>query len=143
MNKKTFLNQALPAAVAALGFALSSAAATNDESPNGQEVQIQAGKVIVVKQGTRLGDRTESYQLSNQVKVGDLDLTTRAGKAELENRIRDTANSVCDQLMDIGPPTSAMSRFEDRNICVHDATAGAMTRARLLISMAKQAKQVG
>ncbi len=141
MSKRILVTRALPAALAATAFALASATAGAEESGN-QEVQIAAGKLVTVKEG-RLGAQTEEYRLSNKVKVGDLDLTTRSGKAELENRIRDAAASVCDQLMDVGPPTSALNQFADHRNCVNGAVHGAMAQARELIALTEQAKRPG
>jgi UrcA family protein len=138
------MTQALPAALVATMFAGASLAATSVDATAKQDSQLEPGKIVTVNVGASLPDmRQETYQLSNRVSAADLDLTTRAGTKELENRIRATANAVCEQLMDVSPPPPAMSLFADRTNCVYDATQGAMTQARVLISMAERAKTRG
>jgi UrcA family protein len=140
MNKRTFVSQSLPVALLATAFAISSSAVCGQESTTKQEVQINTGQIVTVKQGTR---QAEALQLSKKVSLADLDLTTTSGTTELENRIRDTANSICDHLMDVDPSTSAPSELADRRDCVDNAVHGAMTHARQLIALAEQAKRRG
>lgn len=133
---KRIFTQALPAALVATTFAVSSLAATGAETTANQESQLEPGKIVTVNIGAMRPDmRQQEYQLSSRVSAADLDLTTPSGARELESRIRNTANSVCDQLMDVNPPPTAMSRFADRTNCVYDATQGAMAQAHMLISM--------
>jgi UrcA family protein len=140
--KRILMTQALPGALVAATFATACLAATGMDSAAAQESQLEPGKIVTVAIGAPKPDmRQAEYQLSSRVSAADLDLTTRAGTKELENRIRDTANSVCDQLLDADPPPTALSRVADQSNCVYDATQGAMTQARMLISMAELAKK--
>ena len=145
MNRRMLVTQAVAATLATIALATSSAAATLQDSGAKPDVQIQAGKIVTVKQGVgiRPDMQDQVVQLTDRISVADLDLTTASGEAELENRIRDTANSVCDQLMGVGPASPAMVQFSDRNNCVHDATQGAMIQARQMIQLAQQAKRRG
>ena len=131
MTYRTSVTRASPAVLAAAAMSLASTIGAAAES---------ARDSATVPTRLEIAQAPVSVR-STQVSLADLDLTTRSGKSELEHRIRDAANSVCDQLMEEGPPTSAQSRFEDRTDCVYEATQGAMTQARERIAMARQAKR--
>jgi len=79
----------------------------------------------------------EALQLSRSVRFADLDLTTRAGATALQNRILDTATTICNKLMDVNPPGSAHQALQEKTTCVNDAVDGAMTKARQVISSAR------
>jgi UrcA family protein len=131
MNDRTPVTRALPAALAAVAFSLASTLGVAAE----RAPDIASGPARLDTAQTPLSVR------SSNVSLADLDLTTRSGKSQLEQRIRDAASSVCDQLMEEGPATSAASEFADRTDCIYEATQGAMTQARERIAMAQQAKR--
>jgi hypothetical protein len=115
--KRMLMIQALPAALLATAFAVSSLAASGEDTTARRDAQLESGKIVTVDvAAVRPEMRQQEYQLSDRL-------------------------SAADQLMTVGPPTSAMSRFADRTNCVKDATQGAMTQARELISMAERAKR--
>ncbi len=143
MNKKSLLARGLPAAITAVAFAISSAAAFAAESTASQEVKIEAGKIVTVSLGhARNGMHPEAVQLSRNVSYADLDLATPSGAAELESRIRDTANSICKQLADVAAG-NALEEARDQKACVDGATSSAMAQARRVIASAEGAKQRG
>jgi UrcA family protein len=144
MNKTTLIVRALPAAVTAVALALASAIASGEESSSKQEIRIESGKIVTVKQlNSRFGMQPEALQLTNRVSYADLDLSTPSGAAQLKSRIRDTASSVCKQLMDYSPSDTAIDAMLDQKNCVEDAIDGAMTQARQVIASAEAAKKGG
>src|SRR5690349_17730684 len=93
--KRTVMFQALPAALVATAFAATGLAATAADTTASQDSQLESAKIVTMNVGAARPDmRQQEYQLSSHVSAADLDLTTRSGTKELENRIRDTANSV-------------------------------------------------
>jgi len=137
MNKRIRPAQVLPAALTTIACVVFSAAALGE--PASQEVKIEGDKIVTVTVGhERLGLMpVEALQLSRSVRFADLDLTTRAGATALQNRILDTATTICNKLMDVNPPGSAHQALQEKTTCVNDAVDGAMTKARQVISSAR------
>jgi len=144
MSIRTPIFNALPVAATTAVFALWGVAAFCQESAVKQEVKIEAGKVVTVQEGhARTGIQTEKVQLSRNVSFKDLDLTTSGGATALEQRIRDTADSVCKQLKDINPTNSAQNEELDQKTCVNGAVKSAMTQMKQAIASAEEAKKRG
>jgi UrcA family protein len=142
MNPTTLWARALPAAMTAIALACASAVANGQESPSSQQVNIESGKIVTITpEHSRTGIRPQAIQLSNNVSYADLDLTSPSGAAQLENRIRDTANSVCRQLMEDSPPGNAIDQMLDQRTCVDAAVDGAMARAKQVIASAEAKRQ--
>ena len=139
MNR-TLSMGALPAAVMAMTFVMTSPVALAQKST--EEVKIEAAKVVTVRHGhSRTGIENETVQVSHKVSLADLDTATPAGAAELQSRIRDTADSICRQLGELYPAGSARNEEVDQSVCVKGAVENAMSQARQAIASAEGAKQ--
>jgi UrcA family protein len=136
MNKRILGVRALLAAATAIAFATSSAVAMGQDGQDSPAVRIEAAKVTTVTLGYSHGIRSEAIQLSSKVSYADLNLTTPSGAAQLESRIRDTASSICKQLMDVSPATAALAEGVDRQDCMNGAVKEAMIKAKQVIASA-------
>ena len=144
MNKTTLAVRVLPAALTAVALAFASTIANGEESPSKQEVMVQSGQIVTVNQGyARRGIQPEALQLTDSVSYADLDLSTPSGAAQLKDRIRETADSVCKQLMDYSPSEPGISAMMDRQTCVTGAVDGAMTQANRVIASAEAVRKGG
>jgi UrcA family protein len=77
----------------------------------------------------------EQVKLSRQVGYHDLNLGTPAGAAELEKRIKTTAEEACKQLRTLYP----LDTWEtDTRTCVADAVSNAMMQEKPLITAAQK-----
>ncbi len=142
MSNRTPVFNALPVAATAALLALWGSTALCQEMK--QEVKIEAGKIVTIKEGhSRTGIQTEKVQLSRNVSFKDLDLTTPGGASELEQRIRDSADSVCKQLKDINPTNSAQNEEMDQKTCVSGAVKSAMRQMKQAVASAEETKKRG
>jgi UrcA family protein len=139
MSKNIHSAQVLSAVLAAIVCAIFSSAALGEDNVVNREVKIQGDQIVTVTVGhARLGTApAESLQLSRNVRFTDLDLTTQVGATELQNRILDTASSICQKLMNASPPGSVHEALQEKRVCVDDAFDGAMIKARQAISSAR------
>jgi len=141
-NRTSFFN-AMPVATTAALLALwgSSTALCQEVKP---EVKVEAGKIVTIKEGhSPTGIQTERVQLTRNVSFKDLDLTTPGGASELEQRIRDSADSVCTQLKDINPTNSAQNEEMDQKTCVSGAVKAAMRQMKQAVASAGELKKRG
>jgi len=84
---------------------------------------------------TTTGIPITQITVRSRVRYGDLDLTTRAGAAALENRIREAARTSC-RSIDAQLPLDTSS---DGN-CIRHAVDGAMLQARAAIAGERKAR---
>ena len=78
----------------------------------------------------------DKYTFTSPVSYANLDLSTPAGVAELNKRVREAAKEGCDELQQAAAP---MDLLADDKACVQEATAAAMARARVAVAAAKNA----
>lgn len=143
MKKRTLPVRALPSGVTALAFAICSAA-IGHEVPSEEQVKVEAGKTVTVRQETfRNGLHTETVQLSQSVSFADLDLTTPSGAAELRKRVRNTANTLCKLLRDVGPPNSELNEERERRACVDGAAGVSMSKVKRMMASAEEGNRRG
>jgi len=128
----------LGAAATVVALAIASSVAVGQDDP---AVKVEASKITIVTQVSSHGIRNEAIQLSRNVSYADLDLTTSSGAAQLESRIRDSADSICKQLMAGSPTTSSLADAADRQSCVNDAVEGALIKAKHVIASAKSGRR--
>ena len=142
MSNKTPVFNTLPVAATAALLALWGSTACGQEVK--QEVKIEAGKMVTIKEGhSPTGIQTERVQLSRNVSFKDLDLTTPGGASELEQRIHDSADSVCKQLKEINPTNSAQNEELDHKTCVNGAVKSAMKQMKQAVASAGETKKRG
>jgi UrcA family protein len=123
-----------------LMFAVGSRASAQDYGPpagyaNGpnEQVIVQAPYVPQYRvDHPHLNVPIENVSLSLAVHYGDLDLRTREGARALRMRIREAANTVCGQLIDMYPVG-----VESDAQCFRDALATSMARADAAIQNAR------
>lgn len=84
---------------------------------------------------TTTGIPITQIAVRSRVRYGDLDLTSRAGAAALENRIREAARTSC-RSIDAQLP---LDRSSDRS-CMRHAVDGAMLQARAAIAAERKAR---
>ena len=120
MNKRRIYLRALPALLAAAGC-MAVAAPASAETVEG--VTVEAARVVVVGR-TAYGAPEQQVVLRRGVTYADLDLSTDAGKATLETRIRETAADLCKELDKMYP-----LQDPKKADCVHDAVKAGMAQA--------------
>lgn len=84
---------------------------------------------------TTTGIPITQIAVRSRVRYGDLDLTSRAGAAALENRIREAARTSC-RSIDAQLP---LDRSSDRS-CMRHAVDGAMLQARAAMAAERKAR---
>ena len=115
----------------ALALAAASAAAVAQQKDQTPDVKLQAGQVQKTTVGREYaGIPIERLYVERPVSYANLDLSTAAGAAELQKRVRETAKEACAQL-DAADPVD----MPDTS-CVSEATAGAMKQAQAVIAAA-------
>ena len=123
-----------------IGLALSTAAVTQS-AQGGDEVWIEASKVVVLRQERPdRGIQNETVRLSRPVSLSDLDLGARSGEAELHRRIGETAAAVCKELDALQPADAGKPERLDQRACVKRAIENAMIQAKPIIAAARQAE---
>ena len=98
-------------------------------------VTVEAVREIVVGKSP-IGAPIKELTIRSRVSYADLDLTTAAGAATLEKRVRDTATSSCKEIK-VDVPVEGWTI--DR--CVREATDDAMVQVNKAIADAKAAKK--
>jgi UrcA family protein len=130
---------ATQSAIVALAFALSTPAAFAAQVDDDQVAQItvQASQKVKTKQVgvSYTGIPIEQIQLTRRVAYGDLDLTSPAGKATLEKRIRNVAKAACEQLSTLYPLEQWTT---DNQTCIAEAIAAATTQEETILAAASQ-----
>ncbi len=131
MQSRRLAQRAIPATVA-LAFALSSGAvlAQNNGSPEVQSPGMPT--LVTIDHDLRTGIANQELQLTESISYADLNLASPAGREQLQARVRNAANSVCERLSkaDPDPGASASARQEDETNCVNNAIDDAMTQVR-------------
>jgi UrcA family protein len=125
MRLASFLRATSYLAVAALGLAL-----------GGQASATQGDDVVIVTQSPRqLGPRAQDpiVSLTGRISYADLDLSTGTGAAQLEVRVHEAANTLCDEL---ARRASLLPNIGERLACVRGAVANGMDHARAAIAVA-------
>jgi len=114
-------------AVAAVGFAL-----------GGRGVIKKKDDVVIATQPSRhYGQATgeQTVSLTQRVSYSDLDLSTYSGAKQLELRVHQVANTLCDELE---RRTLSLSDSGERRACVNGAVADGMEHARAAIAAAEK-----
>jgi UrcA family protein len=123
----------------AFAFALTgTAAAQNSNSQQHNDNQIpqitvQASHEVQRKQVgmSYTGIPVEEVSLSRHVGFRDLDLTTAAGKDELDKRIKAVAKEACNQIQKLYP----LEQWDtDTRTCIADAVKGAMAQEQTILA---------
>jgi UrcA family protein len=128
-------------ALGLVAFALAlmgTAAAQNSNSKHDNDNQmsqitVQAAHEVQKKQVgmTNTGIPIEQVSLSRHVGFRDLDLTTPAGKEELDKRIKAVAKEACEQIEKLYP----LEQWEtDTRTCIADAVKGAMKQEQTILA---------
>ncbi len=114
-------------AVAAVGFFLSG------ETLAAAEEDI----VIVTQSAQRIGPsaRDQIVSLTRHVSYADLDLSTYSGAKQLEGRVNEAANSLCDELE---RRSALLHNSAERMTCVKGAVADGMEHAHAAIAAAEK-----
>jgi UrcA family protein len=86
-----------------LGAAHAASAPTAQLAPDDPTVTTVEVTVPRVITGSRIGMPTTEYRMSKRVPYGDLDMATAAGVAELNRRVEEAADYVCDRLEQLNP----------------------------------------
>ena len=97
-------------------------------APGTEEVIVTAPRYHEPQRG-HLGGDIVDVSYSRTVRADDLDLNTRWGRHELFDRVRVTAQTLCnrlDRFYPVGVEDSSYSGGNDSRACVHDAVARAM-----------------
>lgn len=115
----------------AIAQAPSSDAAANRSGDSLPQITIEASHHVHKKQVgvSYTGIPIEQVTLSRHVSYKDLNLNTPAGAAELDKRIKATAQEACDQLKTLYPLDSTET---DNRQCVSDAMQRATQQAKNL-----------
>lgn len=121
-------------AAAAVAVASSGAIAQQSGVP---EVKIEASRSVTRVGTSTIGAPIELVQLIRRVSYKDLDIATASGAAELQKRIRDTAQSACKQLDTLYPLDHV-----DTTLCVKEAVNNSTTQVQAAIASAERAKTV-
>ena len=114
-------------AVTALGWVLS-----------GQALAASADDIVITSQTPRQiwpSMRDQTVSLTRHVSYADLDLSTSSGAKQLEMRVNEVANSLCEEL---GRRVAALPNAAERLTCVKEAVADGMGRARAAIAAAEK-----
>jgi UrcA family protein len=124
----------LQLALVALAFALPGNAAQNDNK-QGSQVTIQADHEVHKRPAgmTYTGIPIEEVSLSRKVGVSDLDLSSPAGRAELDKRIEAVAKEACKQLEKLYPLEDWVT---DTDTCIANAIKGAKKQEQALLASA-------
>jgi len=142
MNSATRACTWWPRAITVIGLAAMGGTALAQQTSAPAEVKVQADKVVTVKnKHSPTGIQQETVQLTHTVNYADLDLTTAAGKSELENRIHSTASLICKQLGTMYPAGSAKDESTDRAACVQHAIEQGTSQVEQAIASAQQFRQ--
>jgi UrcA family protein len=115
---------------------LTAIGASAQQSAPDSQVTIQASHQVTKKVvgRTATGIPIELVQLNRHVGFSDLDLSTSAGAAELEKRIKETAREACKQIDTLYP----LDFTEDNDqTCINDAVSHAMAQAKQAIAAAQ------
>ncbi len=129
MNIRRALNGAGPVLFAA-GLCLT-ASAFADELPT---ITIGAGVTTRTVVGRNaMGTPIEQVTITHRVSYADLDLATRAGAAELERRVKETARTACRQLDDLYP-----AEMRNARECAKTAIAQASPQVQSAIAAARR-----
>ena len=116
-------------APAALGLAIATGVAA---APQSDEVVVEIARPGLHRDSS-LGAPVNIITLTRRVSVSDLDLRSYSGWMQLETRVNETANTVCDQLH-----RRYHLSLSERRSCVRDAVAGGIEQARAAIAAAEE-----
>lgn len=126
------LQRVIPATVC-LAFGISGAAVFAQENGS-QDVMVHGQPVVTTEGWSRTGIQNQRVQLSQNISYADLNLATPSGASELEARVREAANTICQKLDNFDPASSGIQQAEERINCINGAVDDAMTQVRQAIS---------
>ncbi len=141
MRRRKLMGRAIPSAVA-LGLAISSGAVFAQNGDD-QEVSIRGMPVVTSDGWSRTGIQNQRVQLSQNVSYSDLNLATQSGESELEARVHNVADAICDRLGQSDEPRAAIDATANHIQCVNSAVDNAMPHIRRAIASAEQARPRG
>lgn len=123
-------------ALASIGLILSAGAALaagSDNDSNLTPITVQAHHEVQKRQVgmTYTGIPIEQVSLSREVGYGDLDLSTAAGRAKLDHRIKTVAREACRQLHTLYPLESWSTGNRE---CISGAVDGAMNQEKTIVA---------
>jgi len=124
MKRKTHL------AILAAGLAMATGSVIAQPM---EVVTVEAARSSKVGQST-YGVPIREITIQSRVSYADLDLTSASGALELENRIKATAKSTCEQIK-VEIPAEGSSEAA----CIKDAVDGAMKEAQKVIAAKRAA----
>ena len=134
-------HKATTVAFAAMAFSLSGSFAFPQGSGSSDnsipQITVSASHGVKKKQKglSYTGIPIEQVALSRKVGFSDLTLSTPAGKAELDKRIKTVAEEACHQLSTLYPLESWDT---DNRTCVADAIQNAMAQEHTLVASASK-----
>ncbi|MFI4889701.1 MAG: UrcA family protein [Steroidobacterales bacterium] len=130
MYGKSRISRQITFVAVGAAIALGAAASLAGELP---EVTVKADRVMIetVDHPSGSSGSAERFSLSRGVSYADLDLSKAAGAAELEKRVKDTADAICKKLDALYPET-VTSGHE----CEKSTTKAAMVKVHALIAAA-------
>ncbi len=121
------------AGASAVGLALGSGSAVAQQSGTAdkpiEEIVVVAPRVVAQREHLPFG--REQINISYAVSYADLDLRKTEDSRELQNRIREAADDICEQLESLAPHGAP-----SRSGCVREATQKAMADAKQAIDAA-------
>jgi len=131
------LPSAAQLAIVTIAFAMTAPAAFAVETDNDQvsQITVQASQKVKTKQVgiSYTGIPIEQIQLTRHVGYGDLDLSSPAGKAALDKRIKDTAKAACEQLSTLYPLEQWTT---DNRTCIADTIEAARKQEETILPVA-------
>lgn len=136
MHRRKLMGGVVSGAMA-IGLVISSGA-TFGQTGGDQEIRIQGMPVITSEGGSRTGIQNQRVQLSQNVSYSDLDLATSAGERELQTRVHNVADAICDRLGQAEEPGEAINATANHIQCVNSAVDDAMPHVRRAIASAEQ-----
>jgi UrcA family protein len=122
---------------AGIALAIAGSSAFAQSSNSLPPITVQASHDVTKKQVgmSYTGIPIEQVQLSRHVGYSDLDLSTPAGQAALEKRIKTVAQEACKQLQTLYP----LEQWDtDNRTCVADAVQQAMQQAKSAAAASKK-----
>ncbi len=136
MHRRKLMGGAVSGAMA-IGLMISSGAAFG-QTGGDQEIRIRGMPVITSEGESRTGIRNQRVQLSQNVSYSDLDLATSAGERELQARVHNVADAICDRLGQADESREAINATANHIQCVNSAVDDAMPHVRRAIASAEQ-----
>ena len=118
------------AVAAGLAGLVMAATVTAAQQPSA-EISVQGQRDVFANNEAKLITRTQ------RVRYADLNLTTPTGPEELKKRVRDAAEDLCRQLLNLYPPEASGGFQHTAENCVTNAIADATQQVSTVVAAAK------